>query len=170
MTALATTHFLCLSKSLQPVTDFEKMEGMMAAADSLSVPSIRVALKQAKWRIGRKKSVPQYCHFPMLRFLSHSQSSTRGRGTNAACAICLWRVTFFSPLSLYNCFCVSLFSLFSSPCFPIPIQPLRREVIEGSDLFGSGFLYLPKAYEHFYCNVCSSHVIHEIWLISFCNP
>ncbi len=146
------------------------MEGMMAAADSLSVPSIRVALKQAKWRIGRKKSVPQYCHFPMLRFLSHSQSSTRGRGTNAACAICLWRVTFFSPLSLYNCFCVSLFSLFSSPCFPIPIQPLRREVIEGSDLFGSGFLYLPKAYEHFYCNMCSSHVIHEIWLISFCNP
>lgn len=105
----------------------------------------------------------------MLRFLSHRQCSTHGRGTNAACAICLWRVTFFSPLSLYNCFCASLFSLFSFPCFPIHMQPLRREVIEGSDLFGSGFLYIPKAYEHFYCNVFLPHLIHEIWLISTCE-
>lgn len=45
------------------------------------------------------------------------------------------------------------------------MQPLRREVIEGSDLCGSGFLYMLKAYEHIYCKVCLPHLIHEIWLI-----
>jgi len=73
----------------------------MAAACSQGILGMWVALKQAKWRGGRekkKKSVPQYHYFPMLRFFSHHQSSMHVRGTNAACAICLWRVTFFSLL------------------------------------------------------------------------
>lgn len=112
----------------------------MAAAGRQSVPSIGVALKQAKWKSRRKKKeCPSILWFPHVKIpLTPPEQHTRQGYECSLCNLSVESYFLFPFIIIQLLLCLSFF-LFSSPCFPIPMQPLRREVIEGSDLFVPAF-------------------------------